>query len=232
MSQGKSLLSTAHDGQASGPAFLVLHERYGSLTSARELGQSLGTKVSRVAVRSARLQTIGDGDTYGFYWYVGPEDEPELSTLGDGLYQLELLLLETFEASGGVQVGLLGAGEGGSVALLMALIQPELVSIAVAIDAQLPANFAAIPIATPVLNGLPILLLQQTKPTNASTVESLVKYGANVTVKRAAVDAQYVQMTARGARDAREAEFRAPRTVAAAERERLAQAIGGQTEHD
>jgi hypothetical protein len=198
MSQARSLLFTAHDGLLSGPPFLVLHERYGSLDSARDLGQLLGPGAFRIAVRSARLQTTGgDGEAYGFYWYVGPEEEPELSTLGDGLYQLELLLLEIHQTHGSRRIGLLGAGEGGCLALLMALVRPEMISIAVAIDAHLPINFASIPIEIPALDNLPILLVQQQNETNSETMESLIKLGAKVDVLQKPVDPKYVMAAAR-----------------------------------
>ena len=198
MSEARSLLFTAHDGPSSGPPFLVLHERYGSLDSARGLGQFLGANAFRVAVRSARLQTTGgDGETYGFYWYVGPEDEPELSTLGDGLYQLELLLLESFRRCGHKKVGLLGSGEGGCVALLMGLARPELISIVVAIDAQLPINFTSIPIDIPPLDNLPILLVQRLNEMSSETKNSLTRLGAKVTMLRGEVAAEHVSAAAR-----------------------------------
>jgi hypothetical protein len=198
MSQARSLLFTAHDGPSSGPPFLVLHERYGSLDSARVLGQLLGSTAFRVAVRSVRLQTTGgDGETYGFYWYVGPEEQPELSTLGDGLYQLELLLLQIFRDSGYKKIGLLGAGEGGVVALLMGLVRPELISIVVAIDAHLPINFASIPIEIPALDDLPVLLVQRENATGSETMKSLTKLGAKVTALQGDVDPEYVSAAAR-----------------------------------
>jgi hypothetical protein len=47
-------LFTAQDGSESKPPFLIMHQRYGSLFSTRELGENLGSAAFRVAVRSAR----------------------------------------------------------------------------------------------------------------------------------------------------------------------------------
>lgn len=193
MSESKSLLYTAHDGSASGPPFLVLHERYGSLENARALGNWLGDSAFRVAVRSARLQTIGgDGETQGFFWFVGPEDHPEMSTLGDVLYQLELMLMETYAECGDRKVGLLGAGEGGVLALLMGLIRPELTSVVVAIDARLPRNFSSIPIEIPPLDQLPVFLVHRQTAPHPDTVAVLAKLGAAVTERSGDFEARCV----------------------------------------
>ena len=154
-----SLLYTRQDGPPSGAPFLVLHDRNGDLDGARALGEVLGDQFHRIGVRGPRLQTSGgSGRTHGYYWHIGPLARPELSTLGDGLYQFELLLLETARRHPGRGVGLLGEGQGGVIALLTALLWPEHLSAVIAVDAVLPENLADMPIEPRDLGGLPVLV--------------------------------------------------------------------------
>lgn len=154
-----SLLYTRQDGPPTGAPFLVLHDRNGDLEGARALGEVLGEQFHRIGVRGPRLQTTGgSGKTHGYYWHIGPVERPELSTLGDGLYQFELLLLETVRRRPGRKVGLLGEGQGGVIVLLAALLWPEHVSALIAIDSHLPENLADMPIEPRDLGGLPVLV--------------------------------------------------------------------------
>jgi len=157
-----SLLYTRQDGPTTGLPFLVLHDRNGDLDGARALGELLGDQVHRIGVRGPRLQTSGgSGRTHGYYWHIGPLQRPELSSLGDGLYQFELLLLDTVKRYPGRKIGLLGEGQGGVIALLSALLWPEHLSAVIAIDAPLPANLGDMPIEPRPLNGLPVLVSGQ-----------------------------------------------------------------------
>ena len=79
----------------------------------------------------------------GFFWFLGPLERPELSTFGDGLHHLERLLLDKADTG---PVGLFGIGEGGTMALTLALIWPELVSGVVSIDGPLPETIDALPL--------------------------------------------------------------------------------------
>lgn len=116
------------------------------MEDAAHLARFLHEQSRGIAVRAPRLQTSdGYGEERGFFWFFGPLTQPELSTLGDGLYQLELLLLEVSNQHGG-KVKILGKGEGGVMALLIALARPDLVRAVGALDAGLPDNLAEIPL--------------------------------------------------------------------------------------
>ncbi|WP_046139459.1 hypothetical protein [Devosia epidermidihirudinis] len=152
-----SLLHTYTDGPTTAPTWLVLHPRLSDLDQARTIGASLLPALTRrIAVQSGRTQTYGGaGLPLGYFWYVGPEHNPELSTLGDGLFQLEQLLLER---SGHGKVGLLGVGEGGTMALLLALTWPDRVHALAVMDAAWPENLDRMPIAARDLAALPTYL--------------------------------------------------------------------------
>lgn len=183
----ESLLYTARDGAPQGAPFLVLHDRFGSLDDARTLGRQLGDDKLRIAVRGPRVQTAGGGGTVaGYYWYFGPVEKPELSTLGDGLYQLERLLLETCEKLGQEKVGLLGHGEGGVVAVLTAMIWPERIASVIAIDAPMPVNLDQIPFDRLPLDGLQVTFVDDQQTFSAASAEKLKGLGAKAQMRTAA----------------------------------------------
>jgi pimeloyl-ACP methyl ester carboxylesterase len=158
MSEGRrSLLVTSVTGPADAPPLIFLHDRYGDYSDAMKLAAGFGDDVRKIAVRSARTQMVAGTDVLGYYWFLGPLERPELTTLGDALFQLEALLLET-EAGSGQRVGLVGHGEGGVIALLTGLVWPDVISGVAAIDAPLPANLTELPIEVRPLAGLPVLL--------------------------------------------------------------------------
>lgn len=156
----KSFLYTSRKGAPDGVPFLVFHDRRLLLQDAAALGdQLLDDSTIRIAVQSPRAQSAGGtGITKGYFWYIGPLEAPELSTLGDGLYQLELLIDETYELYSQRRIGLLGSGEGGVIALLAGLIFPDKVRAVVALDAPIPTNLARMPLEDRPLDGLPVLL--------------------------------------------------------------------------
>ncbi|MFT4014651.1 MAG: hypothetical protein QM682_14910 [Paracoccus sp. (in: a-proteobacteria)] len=156
----RSLLHIGFDGPRDGTPWLVLHHRYGDLTDARALGaRVLGDQALRIAVRSARTQTRGSlAPPKGSFWFIGPPDRPELSTLGDALYQLDLLLEDLREVDGIDRLNLLGHGEGAVVGLLLALVRPDRIASVVAIDPAFPANFDRMPLAVGDTHGLRIEL--------------------------------------------------------------------------
>lgn len=178
----RSFLYTAIDGARSGAPFFVLHDRNGQMADAIKLGAFLGDKVRRIAVRSARVQVAGaNGRPLGNFWYIGPRDRPELSTLGDGLYQLEQLLLEEIERKPGEPIGLLAEGEGGTVALLMALLWHDKVRRVILIDAAWPQNLAQMPIEDADLSGLDVLLIDTDGDRSKLVRDNLAARGAKVT---------------------------------------------------
>jgi pimeloyl-ACP methyl ester carboxylesterase len=85
-------------------------------------------------------------DTFGYYWFLGPYERPELTTFGDSLYHLETLLIDLVSARGNDACFLVGRGEGGVMALTIATIWPELLSGVISIDGPLPENIESLPI--------------------------------------------------------------------------------------
>lgn len=157
-------LITHFDGDTSGtaPIWLVLHDRFGDLEAARTLGARLGDDVLRVAVQSARMQTEGGlGHVRGHFWYIGPVDLPELSTFGDGLAELDALVMQLRNRFPDCRFNLLGQGEGASMAMMLALVYGDLVDKVIAIDAQWPKNFAAMPL-TPTQTDKLVLVTEGT----------------------------------------------------------------------
>jgi len=186
----RSFLQTSRTGAPDGAPFLVFHDRYQDLEDSEALGQSLSGDITRIAVRSPRAQAAGgSGLTKGYFWYIGPLERPELSTLGDGLYQLEVLVGETFERYGKRRIGLFGAGEGGILAILAGLIFPDMVRAVIATDAPFPANFDLMPIETRDLDGLPVLLGGNNA---AETQAILATRGAKVTLAGAGVNSTLI----------------------------------------
>src|SRR5690606_21385200 len=112
-----------------------------------------------IGVRAPRVQNQGGtGQTKGYFWTVGPVDAPELSTLGDALYELEVLLEENLARYGRSHAGVLGEGQGGVVALLLASFFPDKIKRAIIIDAALPKNLAVMPF-DPSLAGVEVVLV-------------------------------------------------------------------------
>ncbi|GAJ96994.1 hypothetical protein G6L29_31130 [Agrobacterium rhizogenes] len=155
-----SLLHLAFDGPETGEPWLILHDRHGSLAAARMLGETqLAPDTRRIAVRSARTQTRGSlAPPKGNFWFIGPLHQPELSTLGDALYQLDRLLNDMRDIDGHSRLNLLGQGEGGTVALLLALLRPDMIGHVVAMNASFPRNFSRMPMQIGDVNGLTVLL--------------------------------------------------------------------------
>jgi phospholipase/carboxylesterase len=91
-----------------------------------------------VAPRSARWAAFGGGGRYSWYSNVRvPAIEPV--GFGDALIQLETLLLDEAQADGGASpLVLVGAGQGGTMALALAAIWPDLVDGVIVIAAGWP----------------------------------------------------------------------------------------------
>lgn len=170
-----SLLLHCLDGPRNAPAWLILHDRHGNLDSARDLGTELLPAHSlRIAVRSARTQTLGSiAPPKGNFWFIGPNDRPEMSTLGDGLYQLNLLLRDLQERCAIPSFSVLGEGEGATMALLLALSRPDIVPRVVARKLMVPANLRRMPFHIGEGNGLYVSLLTDTTCTDQDVGERL-----------------------------------------------------------
>lgn len=174
-----SLLQTRRTGPIEGQPWLLLHDRYGTLDDSSALAVHSGPDARTIAVQAPRLQTTGGlGHTHGHYWYFGAKLTPELSTLGDALFELETLLLEIASMSRTERVGIIGGGEGGVMALLLALLWPEKLFEVVAIDAGLPHNLSDIPIEQRSLGGLKLSLINPDADSWDTTRAILTEIGA------------------------------------------------------
>ena len=175
-----SILQTAHSGNTLGVPHIILHDRYGRLEDSQHLGRRFASADGfQIAVQAPRLQTVGGvGKVQGYYWFVGPRDRPEMTSLGDSLRHVEQLLLDHVARSGQRAI-LIGEGEGGTIAILTAMTWPEKVASVFAIDARMPTNFDKIPIEWPQAAGLSVRLIGgQT----AELASKLAEVGADVTL--------------------------------------------------
>lgn len=175
--KSNSFLLTQRQGPPDAMPWLVLHDRWGMLEDAVSLAGVLGPEALTIAIRAPRVQNQGGtGQTKGYLWTVGPVTAPELSTLGDCLYQLELVLEENLALYGRDKLGVLGKGQGGVVALLLAAIFPDKISRAIIMDAALPTNLSAMPIE-PSLAGVEVALVGEQSAEEVARIEAL---GANI----------------------------------------------------
>jgi pimeloyl-ACP methyl ester carboxylesterase len=168
-----SFLLTQRQGPADAMPWLVLHDRWGMLEDATKLAEVLGPDALTVAIRAPRVQNQGGtGQTKGYFWTVGPVDAPELSTLGDGLYQLEIVLEENLAFYAKDRLGVLGKGQGGVVALLLAAIFPDKVKRVIVIDATLPTNLKVMPFE-PSLKDVEVVLVGDQSEEEVARLEAL-----------------------------------------------------------
>lgn len=177
------VLTQRRTGTAEGDldSVILLHDRYADLDALDDLAERLTPDRLVIAVRAARAQIL-DQFVHGYYWFLEIEaGQPELSTLGDALAQLETLLLDvTAEAPGGRAV-LVGEGQGGVVALLLASVWPEKVRAIVALDAAIPDLPDEVGLEHARMDGLPVLLVTDgTRPQEQSTDALLTERGAVV----------------------------------------------------
>ena len=175
--RSKGALITWTTGVPDGAPVMLLHDRYLDHDASDTLAAALEPTHRVVSVRSARTQ-MEDGFIKGYYWYLGPYDVPELSTLGDALHHLERLLVRV-NAESGRRVALVGTGEGGSMALAMGLLWREIVAGIVSIDGPLFRTLDEIPMTLPATDGLPVLLAGRTRDMSASAT-ALAARGASV----------------------------------------------------
>ena len=173
----RSALITWTTGVPTGAPVVLLHDRYLDHEANDALAAAFAPTHRVVSVRSARTQ-MEMGLIKGYYWFLGDLDRPELSTLGDGLSHLERLLL-TLNEETGQRIVLVGQGEGGSIALLISLVWPELIAGVASIDGPLPSTTAGLPVETKPVTGLPVLLVDGTRNLLATSV-ALATRGAHV----------------------------------------------------
>jgi pimeloyl-ACP methyl ester carboxylesterase len=126
----------------------------------------------------------------GRRWYVTSIDgEIEPATFGDGLYAAEQLTIGA-EEQWGVPPLLVGHGQGGVLALALALLVPERLAGVVALDAALP-QVPGWELPPTALEGLPVMLLpgEQERAAIDRTRGELIRAGARLTVAPATEEA-------------------------------------------
>jgi pimeloyl-ACP methyl ester carboxylesterase len=124
--------------EPSRPPVIVLHGKDRDLDATADLEAAFAGERTTIAIQAPRAQTVGE-TVVGYSWYLEPPGGPiELSTLGDALAQLEQGLLRLLDGGGSVPVAIVGEGQGGTMALLLASIWPELVTRAIAIGGSFP----------------------------------------------------------------------------------------------
>lgn len=175
----KGALITWTTGRPDAPPVVLLHDRYFDHDANDALAARLAPTSRVVSVRSARTQ-MESGLVKGYYWHLGPLDEPEMSTMGDALSHLERLLIDLNRETGR-RIALVGTGEGGSVALLMSLIWRELVSGVASIDGPLAGNLDDMPVDLQPAAGLPVMLIERRTALAPSSI-ALAARGASVRI--------------------------------------------------
>lgn len=88
-----------------------------------------------IAPRSARWSAYGQGGLYSWFSSVVPPVVEPIG-FGDTLMQLESFVLENRDPPSGRGTILIGIGQGGSMAVTLAALWPEVVGTVVAIDAD------------------------------------------------------------------------------------------------
>lgn len=174
--QSASVLYAAWTGPEDGPVTLCFGGFLDEIEDVVAFAQSRLPQARALCVRGPRAQTQGgNGISCGHFWYIGPQDSPELSTFGDGLYQAELLLLE--QAAGG-KIGLAGRGQGASVALTLAALWPDHVGAVQVWGGGLPLNLARMPLELGDLGTMAIALHDLPPPVADFTTKILTAHGA------------------------------------------------------
>ncbi len=157
------VLLTKTGGSASGPPLVLLHDRDGDYADLQPYADALGERFRTCLARAARTQMV-DIEVLGYFWYIeSAPGHPEISTFGDALFQVEALALE-LEKTTGQKLTFIGKGQGGVLALMMALIWPEIVGAVVAVDAGLPGNIAEVPVDLKDIGDVAVLLARADQP--------------------------------------------------------------------
>jgi pimeloyl-ACP methyl ester carboxylesterase len=173
----KGAIITWTTGRVDAAPVVLLHDRYLDHDANDELAGKLVPTHTVTSTRAPRTQ-MESGLTKGYYWHLGPLDQPELSTMGDALSHLERLLIEINRETG-KPIALVGTGEGGSVALLISLVWRDLVASVVSIDGPLARNLEEMPVVLQPADGLPVLLVER-RADLASSGRALAARGAIV----------------------------------------------------
>jgi hypothetical protein len=139
---------------------VTLHRRNELLGSMRELGLSANPDGAAIGLQASKGVYLSRTIT-GYMWFVGPLDRPSPVHFGDAMQEIERFLWDEIDRQATdepVLPFLLGAEQGGIMALAMAAAVPDLISGAIALDATFPIVPGWEPPLAP-LDGLPILLV-------------------------------------------------------------------------
>lgn len=165
------------------PPAIVLHGKDRDLEATADVEAALSAQRATMALQAPRAQTLEE-TVVGYSWYLEPPGGPiELSTLGDALAQLEQGLLRLVEEAAGTPVAVVGEGQGGTMAMLLAGIWPELVTRAVAFGGTFPSLPPAVGLPTPSMAGVTVALVADDPrggPVDGATAIRLRERGANV----------------------------------------------------
>lgn len=176
--QTKSVLYATWTGPYDGPVWLCFGGFLDELEDVVRFATARMPEARVLCVRGPRAQTQGgNGLSCGHFWYIGPQDRPELSTFGDGLYQAEVLLLEQ---AGAGKVNLAGRGQGATVALTLAALWPDHVAEVAAWEGGLPLNLDRMPLDFGNLAALGVSLYGLPEAVAQFTTTTLAAQGARI----------------------------------------------------
>lgn len=174
----KSVLYASWCGPENGPTTLCFGGFLDEIADVTAFATFHLPHARNLCVRGPRAQTQGgNGVSCGHFWYIGPQDRPELSTFGDGLYQAEILLLEQAENG---PVYLAGRGQGASIALTLAALWPDHVASVSAWQGGLPLNLDRMPLEFGDLSTLSVALHDLPADIARFTREQLAAQGAHI----------------------------------------------------
>lgn len=145
-----------------------------------ELAAAIAPGRRRVVPEPPRFLYVGREHVGQRWWVTSIDGEHEPATFGDALHAVEQLAAG-IRAQWTAPSLLVGDGQGGELALALALIAPELVAGVVACDAALP-EVPGWERPAAALDGLPVLLLPGALPVAAieRTRRELLAAGARV----------------------------------------------------
>jgi predicted esterase len=140
------LLYEAHrpsEGAAATALVLGLHDRGGDARQVLPLLAAISGLIAVEAPQALRpIVTDTRGyvlDGQGYHWYFGSDaSRPEPATFGESLWSLEAFLADLRERHPGRKPVVLGVGQGGVLAVSLALMVPDLIGAVVAVEGGFP----------------------------------------------------------------------------------------------
>jgi hypothetical protein len=143
------------------PRRLITLHRYNEfLDTMREIGLAANPGGTVLGLQASKGVYLSRTVT-GYSWFVGPLDQPSPVHFGDAMQEIERFLWDEIDRQRSdtpVRPFLVGAEQGGIMALAVAAAVPDLLSGVVAIDARFPVVPGWEPPLAP-LDSLPILLV-------------------------------------------------------------------------